>query len=45
MDEIESMAKAGIEEIEQAAKNGEIEQLIEEYPECEETIRLFADGV
>jgi hypothetical protein len=41
-DEIEEAAKAGIEQIKEAARNDNLEALIEEYPECEETIRMFA---
>jgi len=39
---VEEAAKLGVERIETAAQNGEIEALIEEYPQCEETIRMFA---
>lgn len=41
---VEDAASAGIEQIEQAVEDGTVEELIAEYPDCEETIRLFAEG-
>lgn len=40
---IEQQALAGVEQIERAVAEDRLDELIEEYPEYEETIRLFAD--